>query len=642
MSLPPTAFLSVGCCNLAELSLGIDRLKYNHLHNKSPMYNNNNKVPGKVLEQTWCPFEDCGSSDAFTIWETKDGSHNAWCFSCRTHSRNPYGDMAIAQTNPSGKIRRGESTLLPAVGNTLNVPQVSGSPTSRDYKVGVEDGLIHPIRSLPDRMISYSTCEHFGVRVGVSSIDGETPIYTLFPRYRDRELVGFKTKYKDNEGDKKYVSTGGSDIDLFGSHKLPSKGKRVWITEGEEDAMALFQVLKESSTIPEWIPPVLSLPDGCSSASKCINRSIDLLTDFEEIVLCFDNDQPGKQARDEVCKMLAGRVSYMTLPFKDANEMLLRGKGTDLKFAAFSSRRYQPDGIVNAKDLWERYIDKKEIPSYPYPKIMVKLNQNTYGVRAPSIVTITAGTGSGKTQFLRELMYHFWSTTDEKIAGLFLEEDVTDTMKGLIALDLNKRIQLPDIQSTEEEEKASFDRLFGDGRFDLYDYFGGMDDGNLLSKLKYYASTGHKFLFLDHLSIVVSEYAAEGGERERIDTLMTKLAKFVKEFNCVLFLVVHLRKSDISRSSFELGAKPTLDDLRGSGTLKQLSWDVIGLTRNQQHEDSYTANTTEISVLKCRLTGRTGTCDYLHFNDTTGRLFAVDKPPLWGKKKIITSEDTEF
>ena len=133
-------------------------------------------------------------------------------------------------------------------------------------------------------------------------------------------------------------------------------------------------------------------------------------------------------------------------------------------------------------------------------------------------------------------------------------------------MDLNKRISLPDVQVSEEDERQSFEKLFSSGRISLYDYFGGMDDNNLLNKLKYFAITGHRFIFLDHLSIVVSEYAAMGGERERIDTLMTKLAKFVKEFNVVLFLVVHLRKPDSSGTPFELGAPPTLDALRGSET----------------------------------------------------------------------------
>jgi twinkle protein len=226
---------------------------------------------------------------------------------------------------------------------------------------------------------------------------------------------------------------------------------------------------------------------------------------------------------------------------------------------------------------------------------------------------------------------------------MFLEEGVSDTLRGLIAIDLNKRIHLPDVEVTEDEEAESFAKLFSSGRISLYDYFGGMDDGSLLNKLRYFAATGHKFIFLDHLSIVVSEYAAEGGERERIDTLMTKLAKFAKEFQIVLFLVVHLRKSDSGRTSFELGTKPTLDDLRGSGSLKQLSWDVIGLSRNLQHEDPYCANVTELSVLKCRFTGRTGTCDYLHFDDNTGRLYNVQPPMNYRPKKGSTfSQETEF
>lgn len=593
----------------------------------------------EVLKQTWCPLEDCASSDAFTIYKTEDGGYYGHCYSCGKRTYDPYGAMEKARLGTPGATQSVSNTLTPPVSSgKVQFKQAIASPTPRDMMVGVEDGLIHPIRALPDRMISYSTCEYFNVRVGVSSVDGETPIYTLFPRYKDNELVGWKSKDKD----KNYISTGGSDIDLFGSNKLPSKGKRIWITEGEEDAMALFQVLKEGSGIANWNPPVVSLPNGANSATKSISNSLDILSNFDEITICFDNDQPGKKARDEICKLLAGRVSYMTLPFKDANEMLIKGKGTELKYLAYGPRKYQPDGILNAKDLWERYNDKKDVPSYPYPPQFTKLNLNTYGVRPGSIVTITAGTGSGKTQFLRELLYHYWLTTDEKIAGMFLEEDVSDTLKGILSLSLNKRIHLPDVHVDSEAELSSFNSLFGSGRISLYDYFGGMDDGSLLAKLRYFASTGHKFIFLDHLSIVVSEYAAEGGERERIDTLMTKLAKFVKEFNCVLFLVVHLRKSDLSRTSFELGARPTLDDLRGSGSLKQLSWDVIGLTRNQQHEDEYCANTTEVSVLKCRFTGRTGTCDYLHFDGNTGRLYSVDKPLNWGKKKSELSHYSEF
>ena len=113
---------------------------------------------------------------------------------------------------------------------------------------------------------------------------------------------------------------------------------------------------------------------------------------------------------------------------------------------------------------------------------------------------------------------------------------------------------------------------------------------------------------------------------------MSKLAKFVKEFGIVLFMVVHLRKTNDSKS-FEEGGRPSLDDLRGSGTLKQYSWDVLGLSRNQQHPNASSANTTEVCVLKCRFTGRTGPADYLKFDEVTGRMNGVECPPDYFQSK---------
>jgi len=194
-----------------------------------------------------------------------------------------------------------------------------------------------------------------------------------------------------------------------------------------------------------------------------------------------------------------------------------------------------------------------------------------------------------------------------------------------MSLHMGQRLHLPDVSVDEQHEHDVHTQLFGDGRFSFYDHFGGMDDDNLFSKLRYFGATGHKAIFLDHLSIIVSEYAAQGGERERIDTIMTKLAKLAKELNVAIFIIVHLRKES-GGVSFENGAVPTLDDLRGSGSLKQLSWDVLALSRNGQHYDKVCRNITKTTVLKCRFSGRTGTADYLRFDETTGRMVGVTPP----------------
>ena len=505
-----------------------------------------------ILEQTSCPV--CSSSDAFTIY-LENGIKNAHCYSCK-YNEFPY------------KERKNTSQDEADIVNSTKV--MSARVATNKNKISLEEYYDHPIRELKDRGISYSTCEYYGVRVGVDTRDGETPIYHLYPHFdEDNNLLWLKRR----ECDTKTFSVIGqsSQTSLFGLNTIKQSGKKLFITEGELDCLALYQVLKQNSSI-DWDPDVISIPHGSTSAVKSISENLERLNQFEEIILVFDQDAPGKQAAKDVAKILAGKVYLANLSLKDPNEMLLAGKEQDLKWAVLkNARKYQPDGILNAKDCWDRYKKVLETPCYPYPPSMEGLNDKLYGARPGSIIIVTSGTGAGKTQMLRELKYHYLRTTDFKIADIALEEDVGDSIGGMISLHVNKRITLPDVNIPAEEEENAFKELFGDGRVSLYDHFGGMDDDNLFSKLRYYSATGHSLIFLDHLSIVVSEFAASGGERERIDTIMTKLAKFVKETGTIIFLVVHLRKGENSHKSFEEGAVPTLDDLRGSGSLKSSS-----------------------------------------------------------------------
>ena len=576
---------------------------------------------GKRLVQTKCP--KCTSSDAFTVWLKPDGvTKDAHCYSCGFHS-DPYIEQPVQSV---------DSISDDLINTTASNTNSSTIPTNKPYvfkdglKVGsIEECLSHPIRELTDRKLSQMTCEKYGVRVGVDTRDGVSPIYHLYPFYDDEgELTGFKQRIIAT---KEFFSVGHCKSNqLFGSDVIKPTGNKLFITEGELDCLSVYQSLKENSSF-DWDPAVVSLPHGAPSAVTAISENLELINGYEQIILVFDNDLPGKQATKEVCKILAGKAYVVKLSEKDPNDMLKKNKATDLKWAVLThAKKYEPDGIVNAKDCWERYKEVKNTPCFPYPPTMPLLNEKMYGARPGSIITITSGSGCGKTQFLRELKYHFWSTTNEKIADIALEEDVGDTIGGLLSLHVNKRITLPDVEISEDEERKAFDHIFSSGRFSLYDHFGGMDDDNLFSKLRYYTATGHKLIFLDHLSIIVSEYASNGGERERIDTIMTKLAKLVKETGATIFLVVHLKKTDSHSSTFEQGGVPSLDDLRGSGSIKQLSWDVIGLSRNQQHPDERCANTSELHVLKCRYTGRTGHGGFLYFDDKTGRMIQTEEP----------------
>ena len=579
------------------------------------------------LQRGLYPCTSCDSSDALRVYKNIDKKsgqeyYTATCFSCRHFEPDPpgfKGKSSLTHDDKPGSI--GQRIPL---STGRNMSPLYPSAINKTPEQIVEEFLLYPIRAFPERKLSKEAAERYGVRSSISPMDGETILTRMYPRYKKKKLSGYKERIV---AEKKFFNHGDcQDCSLFGSNVVNPNGKTLFITEGEEDCLALYDCLRLLSNIPNWEPSIVSLTNGAASAVRDISHDYDYVNSFEKIVLVFDQDEPGQSAVEDVCKLLAGKVYIASLSEKDPNDMLLTGKAEEMKWEVLKhAKMYMPDSIINYADAWDRYKDGKNQTCYPFPEEWAELNQKTYGIRMGELIMVSSGSGSGKTQFLRELKYHYYRTTNFKIADIALEEDVGDSMAGMMSLHLNKRITLPDVHVTDDEEQSAFKYLFESGRWSGYDYFGGLDNDNLISNIRFFAATGHKLIFLDHLSIIVSEYASDGGERERIDTIMTKLAKMVKELNVTIFLIVHLKKTSAGRS-FEEGATPSLDDLRGSGTLKQLSWIVIGLSRNQQHPDKKCANTSKVTVLKCRFTGRTGTADYLYFNDVTGRMHKVEKP----------------
>jgi twinkle protein len=133
---------------------------------------------------------------------------------------------------------------------------------------------------------------------------------------------------------------------------------------------------------------------------------------------------------------------------------------------------------------------------------------------------------------------------------------------------------------------------------------------------------GCKYIFLDHVSILVSGLTGESGvdERRLIDSIMTTLRKLVQELDICLFLVSHLRRPEGAKGH-ENGAKVQLSQLRGSHALAQLADFCLGL---QVNEDDPSDDTREIVLLKNRFTGEVGQADTLMYARDTGRLLEVD------------------
>jgi replicative DNA helicase len=143
---------------------------------------------------------------------------------------------------------------------------------------------------------------------------------------------------------------------------------------------------------------------------------------------------------------------------------------------------------------------------------------------------------------------------------------------------------------------------------------------------------GCKYVFLDHITIAVSEGADGKTGNEAVDFVMSSLLKIVKKHNVWLGVVSHLRKGSSQQKPFEEGRIPDLDSIKGSGSIKQISFDVIGFARNMVAESDIERNTIQFRVLKARFTGRTGNAGAALYNQKTSRITYVGSADFEYKK----------
>jgi twinkle protein len=463
------------------------------------------------------------------------------------------------------------------------------------------DGLIFgSYQDLIKRGIREDTCRKFGYQVG----EYKGRVVQIAPYY---DATGALIAQKIRGADKSFSVLGDiSTAQLFGAN-LWNSGKKIVVTEGEVDCLSVSQVQGN-----KW--PVVSVPNGAQGAKKAIAKHLEYLSGFEEVIFMFDMDDPGKKAAAECVQLFEpGKAKIASLPLKDANECLQAGKGEAIVQAIWNAKAYRPDGIIAGEDLWEEVSHDEVVAAVPYP--WSRLTDITRGSRRGELVTLTAGSGVGKSAVVREIAHHLIKQ-GETVGMIMLEENPKRTALGLMGIELNKPLHLSREGISDEDIKRSFMDTVGSGRVYLYNHFGSSDIDNLVSRVRFLArGCGCGWIILDHLSIVVSGLG-DGDERRLIDNAMTSLRTLVEETGVGLFLVSHLKRPSDGKGHEE-GAKTSLSQLRGSHAIAQLSDMVIGLERNQQGKDP---NVTTLRVLKNRFSGETGEAGYLLYDRDTGRL----------------------
>lgn len=517
---------------------------------------------------THVPCAACGSSDANSLYS--DG--HQFCFAC-------------------GAFVKGNSD----------------SDTQEVTRRNVANFIEHSADPLNKRRLFKKTCEFYSYGVGQFKHEGRIVPCQVEDFYWKGQRVAQHIRLPDKEflwiGDSKLV-------EFWGQHLWKGTHRTLVVTEGAIDAMSIAQ-------ITDLKMPVVSIPSGTKTAATCFKRNLEWVNSFQKVILAFDNDGPGKEAIEEVVKLLpAGKAYTIDLgQYKDANEMLVAGEGARLAQLIYNPDVYRPDGVVSGGELWEDLISEPEMGlTIPYPILHNKL----MGIRPQRLYLFTAGSGMGKSTLVRELAYHLMMKHGQTVGIMALEEPRSRTAKGFAGMYLNKIIHISNINVTKAELEEAYEKVLNNGKFWIYDHWGSSQIDILLNKINYMAvSLGVKWLVLDHISIVVSGLDEVGeSERKMIDILMTKLRSLINSTGIGVLAIVHLKRKNEGKA-FNEGRPVSLSDLRGSGSLEQLSDVVISIEGDQQGDNP---NVRIVRVLKDRDLGDVGKADTLLYSPVTGRL----------------------
>lgn len=473
------------------------------------------------------------------------------------------------------------------------------------------------------RSISDETTKYFLVR---HSLDGDGDVdEQYYPCTQDGQLTGYKIRSVPK--DFRSIGRTGADCQLFGQFRFNRGGKYVLLVEGELDQLSAYQMLKEynKSKGSDFETAVVSPTTGAQS-KKQIAAQYKFFDMFDNIILGYDNDKAGREAQEEMIKVLPkGKVKVMPMRLKDANVYLEQGKQKEFIQDFYNAKKQVPVGVLPSDLLYDRILGQSAIAKVPFPDFMGKLNDMFVGgMPLGHIINVAADTGVGKTTLVNEMIYYWVFNSPHKIGVVSMELDAGQYGEVLLSRHLSKKLSLIPTQE-EKLEYLKSDRIRvladelmkdsnGDARFYLLDNRDGTVEEIQETIEELVVACGAKVIILDPLQDILDGLSNEE------QALFMKWAKgFIKSHGVTFVFINHMRKTPAGQN----GADSEQNIMGSSTIIKSASANIL-LKRDKMAEDAIVRNTTEILVTKNRVCGLTGPAGAAYYDNETHTLHELD------------------
>lgn len=557
------------------------------------------------------------------------------CKRCRSNGRDNSGDnlavyedgschcFSCGYTIPSDEYKEKS-------GYTYEYDEEFESMSSLEFNEEVHNKLKQEtgLDSKGYRGIRTDISRFFGVRYQYSETDGSV-VKTLYPCTKNYEISGYKVRNhpKDFRGS---MGETGSDADLFMQFRFKNPtNKTVIIACGEHDALATFQMMSDFSDKKGYEDKiaVVSSTIGESGSYKQFVKHYEWFDQFSKIIYIPDQDEAGLAAMHKISEVLPkGKMHVMSIPMKDANEMLQSGREKEFISAFYNSKPYTPEGVKSASEAFDEIEDELNKPRITLPDYMHRLQDMMGGgIIQGRILNLVGDTSGGKSTHINRMVHHWIYHSPVVPTIISLEATAGQYLLEMLSVHLEKNLrwlmkdeELIQWLKSEEGQKVKNELCFkedGTPRFYLIDNRDKSIKELERQMEKLHQKHESKLFVIDVLTDLL-----RGSKEEHAEDHMNWQRNMNKN-GVTICNLLHTRKPGQSQDGKI--RKVTEFDALGTGSFVQSAAYNIVINRDKLAEDPIVKNTTEVDLPKCR-GGKTGSAGEWYYDFNTVACYDYD------------------
>jgi len=231
------------------------------------------------------------------------------------------------------------------------------------------------------------------------------------------------------------------------------------------------------------------------------------------------------------------------------------------------------------------------------PSGFIDLDRTLSGFIAPYVYVLAGRPGMGKSAFAGNIAAHLCKL-GKRVLFFAVEMTARQVFQRMIAVEAG--LPLADVRDgrlNHSEMARVYEASAQIGDWPLFiDDTPGIRPSQLRAKaMRTYAEHGLDFVIVDHLHEMAPD-APKAQRNLELGDMMRGLKETAKLVNAPLLVAAQLSRGLESRGN----KKPTMSDLRESGSIEEVAYAVLFLYREHYHDETANENTAELIVAKNR------------------------------------------